>query len=119
MLSHASSPFFYGYFGHRVLLFFPDQSGPQPFYFKFHTFTGMSGIHHHAQLSFEMESQTFCLDLPQTMIFLISACQIATIIGMINQCPVGLTFLKTYINGNLLPIFLSTCFITTLNWWYK
>jgi hypothetical protein len=47
-LSYASSPFCSGYFGDRLLLFYPGQPGQQS-YFKLPIVTGITGVHHHTQ----------------------------------------------------------------------
>jgi hypothetical protein len=83
-LSHASSPFWSGYFEDRVFLFFLDQTGPWSFYVTLPAFAGMTGTQHLAQPLVKMGSHKLSWPVwPQTPI---SASQVARITGVSHLC---------------------------------
>jgi hypothetical protein len=55
----------------------------------------MIGAHDHAQIiGWDGISRTFCLGWPQTMILLISTCQVATITGMNHRAQLWIFIFK-------------------------
>jgi hypothetical protein len=84
-LRHNSSSFCSGYSEDSIsLCFCTGQPELQSSYCMLPTITGMTAIHHHAQIFFHWDGQsrTFCFGWPWTTVLFISGSQIARITGM-------------------------------------
>jgi hypothetical protein len=86
-LSHIPSPFFLWLFWRKGLAFCSGLPGPWSSYIRLPIKVEMTGKCHHTQLLVEMGILlTFCLGWPGTIIFLISASQVARIFCIFETC---------------------------------